>query len=250
MGGKPSKGKKKGATSLVEVPQQAPYIVPAPKAGAQLLLYYRVIGAEAPRPVEVNLDAVVGHLVHEIARLEHILDGGARSRMVVSYQGTPLTDLKQPLADTGLSSQSTVEFVHNPAPKRQHIRIDRIDSTKATDAWNPTGDKITLEARPNRILIKCDRWEDQGWGNAKSAVSLQTVSPLDGSTNVYDRHKGVWGTFRSSGRHQPGPSEKTFERNNAWLQELHPGSTLQVVFRVGGGGGHSISVEKLVVDVE
>eukprot|EP00756_Hemistasia_phaeocysticola_P029434 Hpha_TRINITY_DN16232_c3_g5::TRINITY_DN16232_c3_g5_i1::g.14426::m.14426 len=216
---------------------------------SRLQLFYVTI--DGKRPLEVDSSGTVGDIIEEIARMEDMRKGpDGKFDMQVSFQGKPLYDLEQAIADTGLSSECVLDYFVT-----LKIKIDTISSSEMTDKWQTAGNPLVLQCRPGKIVIGCKKWHDQGWGGMKGAVSLQTKT-VDGELKPtyggdHWNAPGVWGVYGAGGEREKSgegvAAEKVIEDD--WLSNLDKGSNLQVVYRVGGGGGHSIKVHDLYVEV-
>ena len=89
----------------------------------------------------------------------------------------------------------------------------------------------------NSVHVRC-RWKDQGWGNRKGMLSV--VRAGGQAPNDYCK----WGPDVMCGK-EPAPHD--FQRLSLYYRSPADGERFDLCARAGGGGGHSLSVDKLVV---
>jgi hypothetical protein len=81
-------------------------------------------------------------------------------------------------------------------------------------------------------------WKDQGWGNRKGACIFRIMR---GDTKIAD--EGAFGIAS----HRWATANHTF--SSSFINHLRAGDKVQVLFRVGGGGGHSLHVQSVRFDM-
>merc|ERR1719399_2495076 len=105
------------------------------------------------------------------------------------------------------------------------IRLNDVHSSTSTNYIEPWGREIE-----GATGLTC-RWHDQGWGNRKGMVSGRTTG-------------GAWHPLaRSVAPHATA-------RLAVQLPPALRGRRVQFGYRVGGGGGHSLSIEGAVVQLD
>merc|ERR1719160_822039 len=105
------------------------------------------------------------------------------------------------------------------------IRLNDVHSSTSTNYIEPWGREIE-----GATGLTC-RWHDQGWGNRKGMVFCRTTG-------------GAWHPLaRSVAPHATA-------RLTAQLPPSLRGRRVQFGYRVGGGGGHSLSIEGAVVQLD
>merc|ERR1719390_377701 len=105
------------------------------------------------------------------------------------------------------------------------IRLDNVHSYVISDCITPWGGEIE-----GATGLTC-RWHDQGWGNRKGMVFARTAG-------------GAWHPLsRSAAPHATA-------RLTVQLPPSLRGRRVQFGYRVGGGGGHSLSIKGAVVQLD
>ena len=101
------------------------------------------------------------------------------------------------------------------------------------------------------VVLKCETFADQGWGNAKGDMHLCLY---DGDTPVCGGPSGttpfretVFGTPRSH-TFNFSPTARgvhVFQRPQSIIAEARPGHHYRLETHVGGGGGHAVRIQGL-----
>ena len=109
--------------------------------------------------------------------------------------------------------------------------------------------QIDENLRITSISTSCT-WKDQGWGNQKSELFLclthQGEDKPDPATIL-----SLWGIAPHVWKNEErvmDASDEDFKR--CILDQQRPGDKVQVLYRVGGGGGHSIHIRALELKVQ
>ncbi|CAM9307562.1 unnamed protein product, partial [Heterosigma akashiwo] len=132
----------------------------------------------------------------------------------------------------------------SPPPNVQHrvlLTVASVNDNTASDA--PILMRSTSDPRLGTVILDVGEtllsltasctWKDQGWGNRKGQMLLRLCDELGQVKREFDMF-GI-----APHNESPAMFELTSPEDLAVVQ---PGDTVDVYYRVGGGGGHRLSV--------
>ena len=79
------------------------------------------------------------------------------------------------------------------------------------------------------------KWKDQGWGNRKGRIGMRLMrnyETINQNENIFD----------AIAPHDFEEREITIQANDGLLTNYMIGDTLDILYSVGGGGGHSLNI--------
>ena len=138
---------------------------------------------------------------------------------------------------------SLTMLVENPGPNVLSV-LSIKDSTVSRDLRAAARSK-ELAHPVSSIEVSAGTFQDQEWGNTKSALFL-TLKDAD---KVLVR-RNLYGTYRSQDYpHGPHPPAISFTESDDIVSQAKPGCFYQMEYRVGDGGGHRIEVKHWFVKI-
>jgi hypothetical protein len=111
--------------------------------------------------------------------------------------------------------------------------------------WAPyfDGPKLRGKVKSFRASV---RWKDQGWGNRKGRLMVKLVrSVSETEKNVIAENNNLFGIADHE-----WTESSCFFVNDAFVKLAEPGDFYSFERNAGGGGGHSLRVEKFTVILE
>jgi hypothetical protein len=126
--------------------------------------------------------------------------------------------------------------------KTDVVEVTGFSDSTASDAWRPTGGKVSKEIDGKVNSIACTvTWKDQGWGNQKGSVKIALMrKETEVASEVLFTHRAP---------HAVETNERTLTTEDI-ITKAKMGDVYALYHIVGGGGGHSITIDKFSVTIE
>lgn len=148
--------------------------------------------------------------------------------------------LKLSLANSWFRTTLSLSALHAPEPLLRRSSwyggSGETGNTPRRSAWIP----ILFPHRTHSVVLTC-QWNDQGWGNAKGVLFVVAVPANDDlNTNTVSSIENGEIVYESPlAPHEQAPLQMSFNYS--------PLKAYYLWYRVGGGGGHQLTIENLTV---
>lgn len=128
-----------------------------------------------------------------------------------------------------------------PSLEVEEWRPPDINSAIESDGFNDHASR-TVKTRLFSLSVSL-MWQDQGWGGQKGAVAL-TLRRGENQDLVLSKQIN-----EAFAPHELASFTHTLDASEPLVMKAQPGDTLCFQFKVGGGGGHELTLKNVLVEI-